>query len=57
MEWLKGKKTFFVLGAAAFIWFLEAADFLPEGSLEGAIPVLVIAGGATVTDKLNRMLG
>ena len=57
IEWLKGKKTYFVLGAAAGIWYMEAIGLLPAGSLQNSIPILAIAGGATITAKLNRMIG
>ncbi len=57
MDWLKGKKTYFVLGAAAAIWFGETSALLPAGSLDAALPLLVMAGGATVADKLNRLAG
>ncbi len=56
MKWLKGKKTYFVLGLAAGIWFGEASAILPAGSLDAALPILIMAGGATVADKLNRMV-
>jgi len=56
MDWLRGKKTYFVLGAAAIIWFLESTGIIPAGSLTTALPGLTIAGGATVADKLNRMI-
>ncbi len=56
MDWLKGKKTYFVLGAAALLWFGEASTLLPAGSLDAALPILVMAGGAAVADKLNRMV-
>ena len=53
---LAGKKTYIVLAAAAVIWFAEAANLVVIGTLENLLPILIMAGGATVTDKLNRMV-
>jgi hypothetical protein len=53
---LKGKKTYFVLVLGGIIWFLEVAGFIPNGALENSVPVLVMLGGAAVTDKLNRLV-
>ena len=55
-KYLQGKKTYAVLAAAALIWFGEASALLPVGSLESSLPLLIMAGGAAVTDKLNRMI-
>ena len=55
-EWLKGRKTYFVLAAAAILWFLESVGLMPPGTLDSAAPMLGLAGGATVTDKLNRLV-
>jgi hypothetical protein len=55
-NWLKGKKTYFVLVLGGIIWFLEVAGFIPNGALENSVPVLVMLGGAAVTDKLNRLV-
>ncbi len=55
MDWLKGKKTYFVLGFAAVVWFLESAMIIPIGSLDTVMPGLVIAGGTTVAAKMQRL--
>jgi hypothetical protein len=56
LDWLTGKKTYFVLGTAAIVWLLESLGIIPQGSLDNVIPPLTLAGGATVADKLNRMI-
>jgi hypothetical protein len=57
MDWLKGKKTYFVLGTSAIIWLLEVLGIIPAGVLSNVAPILGMAGGATVTAKINRLIG
>ena len=56
-EALKGKKTYLVLAIAAAIWFGESAGFLPVGTMDSSKDLLGLAGGATVTAKINRISG
>jgi hypothetical protein len=55
MNWLKGKKTYFVLGIGAIAWLLETIGIVPAGSLSQITPVLMMAGGSTVAAKINRL--
>ncbi len=54
---LQGKKTHIVLSFSAVIWLLEAIGILPSGTMDSAIPILTLSGGATIASKINRLGG
>lgn len=54
-EWLKGKKTYIVLGLAAVVWFCQAAGILQAGIADQIIEILLALGGVTLAAKINRL--
>lgn len=57
IEWLKGKKTFFILGAAGIVWYLSTIGIITPEMAGTAYTGLTILGGATMADKINRLRG
>lgn len=57
VDWFKGKKTFFVIGAALAMINLEALGVIPDGTYAKAEPTFQMLGLGTMSAKLNRMLG
>ena len=57
VEWLKGKKTYFVIAAALATVNLEVLGILPDGTYEKASPTFELLGVGTIAAKLNRMIG
>lgn len=57
IEWLKGKKTFFVLGAAGIVWYLTTIGIVTSEIANTAYTGLTILGGVTMADKINRLRG
>ena len=55
IAWLKGKKTYFVLSAAAVIWLLSNFGIIPADAANSAYSVLGMAGGASLAAKINRL--
>ena len=55
INWLKGKKTYFVLSAAAVSWLLSSFGIVPPDAATSAHSVPGMAGGASLAAKINRL--
>ncbi len=56
INWLKGKKTFFVIGLAAVVWAAAGMGFVTPELADQLYGGLALAGGATVTAKVQRLM-
>ena len=57
IEWLKGKKTYFVLAAAGIVWTLSAIGVIAPETATSAYTVLALVGGGTAVAKIHRLTG
>jgi len=57
IEWLKGKKTYFVLSAAAVVWLLAGFGIVSADAAASAYAILGMVGGASMAAKIHRLNG
>lgn len=52
---LKGKKTYFLAGIAAAIWFASATGLIDPALTSSAYQILAILATGTMAAKINRL--
>jgi len=57
MDFLKGKKTYFVAAGAAVVVFAQSIGLLPSEIADTLLALLGAGGAATLGAKINRLLG